>query len=70
MAATFILLSIGIPWLGALLVWWIGDQHPKLQHTLAVVFSVLAGGAALCSGPPRRPVALVWAASGAVLSPL
>ena len=59
MAATFILLSIGIPWLGALLVWWIGDQHPKLQHTLAVVFSVLAGGAALALIPNAATAAAV-----------
>ncbi len=32
-----------IPWLGALVVWRVGDNHPKWQHGLAVFFSVLAG---------------------------
>ena len=59
MAATFILLSIGIPWLGALLVWWVGDQHPRIQHTLAVVFSVLAGAAALALIPNAATAAAV-----------
>ncbi len=32
-----------IPWLGALVVWRVGDSRPKWQHGLAVSFSVLAG---------------------------
>jgi NADH-quinone oxidoreductase subunit L len=47
MATTLILLTIGLPWLGALLVWTVGDDKPKLQHNLAVIFSVSAGIAAL-----------------------
>jgi NADH-quinone oxidoreductase subunit L len=43
MAAFLILLMIGLPWLGALCVWLTGDSRPKLQHTLAVAFSVAAG---------------------------
>ncbi|MCX6053725.1 MAG: NADH-quinone oxidoreductase subunit L [Chloroflexi bacterium] len=35
-----ILGTIGLPWLGALLVWLVGDRHEKLQHSLAVGFSV------------------------------
>ena len=46
-AALCIGLVIGLPWLGALLVWWAGDGRPRLQHTLAVLFSVAAGVAAL-----------------------
>ena len=46
MGATFLILTILVPWAGALLVWWTGDKHPKMQHSLAVVFSVAAG---LCS---------------------
>jgi NADH-quinone oxidoreductase subunit L len=38
-----IFLGIGLPWLGALLVWWIGDRHPRVQHGLAVAFAVAAG---------------------------
>lgn len=47
MAGNLILLIIGIPWLGALVVWSIGDQRAKLQHILAVVFSLLSGIASL-----------------------
>ena len=43
MAATFIALTIGLPWLGALAVWLAGDQRPKAQHALAVI-SAIAGG--------------------------
>jgi len=46
-AALCIGLVIGLPWLGALLVWWAGDQRPRLQHALAVLFSVAAGAAAV-----------------------
>ena len=47
MAGSLILLIIGIPWLGALLVWAIGDQRAKAQHILAVIFSLLSGIASL-----------------------
>ncbi len=43
MDRTLILLAIGLPWLGALLVWLAGDARPKLQHALAVLFAL--GGA-------------------------
>jgi NADH-quinone oxidoreductase subunit L len=42
-----ILLTIGLPWLGAVALWLTDDRKPKLQHTLAVGFSVAAGLAAL-----------------------
>jgi NADH-quinone oxidoreductase subunit L len=42
-----ILLTIGIPWLGAAIVWLFGDKRPRLTHTLAILFSALAGVAAL-----------------------
>ncbi len=42
-----ILLLIGLPWLGALLVWFTGDSRPRTQHLLAVVFSLAAGAVAL-----------------------
>lgn len=47
MAAILILLIIGLPWTGALLVWWIGDKRPAIQHSLAILFSVAAGIAAV-----------------------
>ncbi|HEX7974397.1 MAG TPA: NADH-quinone oxidoreductase subunit L [Anaerolineales bacterium] len=47
MAATLIVLMIGLPWLGALAVWIAGDGRPRAQHALAAVFSVAGGLAAL-----------------------
>jgi NADH-quinone oxidoreductase subunit L len=47
MAGNLILLIIGIPWLGALVVWSIGDKRANLQHILAVTFSLLSGIASL-----------------------
>ena len=47
MAGLLIFLIIGIPWLGAIVVWAIGDKHAKAQHTLAVTFSLLSGIASL-----------------------
>ncbi|HNO94450.1 MAG TPA: proton-conducting transporter membrane subunit, partial [Anaerolineales bacterium] len=43
MAGTLILSIIGIAWLGALTVWGLGDLYEKLQHSLAVGFSLSAG---------------------------
>lgn len=43
MAELLIALSIGIAWFGALVVWLVGDRNEKLQHLIAVLFSVLAG---------------------------
>ncbi len=47
MAGTLIFCIIGISWLGALTVWAVGDRREKLQHTLAVVFSLSTGIASL-----------------------
>ncbi|MCL4559044.1 MAG: NADH-quinone oxidoreductase subunit L [Chloroflexi bacterium] len=47
MVPVFVLLTIGLPWLGALLVWWVGNNHPRLQVSAAVFFSVTAGIASL-----------------------
>jgi NADH-quinone oxidoreductase subunit L len=43
----YLVLAIGLPWLGAISVWLVGDTHPRWQHGLAVASSVLAGIAAL-----------------------
>ena len=51
MAGILIFLTIGLPWLGALLVWQTGDDRPRQQHRLAVAFSVAAGIAALALIP-------------------
>jgi NADH-quinone oxidoreductase subunit L len=44
---TLALLSIGLPWLGALLIWLVQDRKPRLQHALAVVFALAGAAAAL-----------------------
>ena len=50
---TLALLSIALPWLGALLIWLVQDKKPALQHTLAVIFA-LAGAAAAAAMIPLR----------------
>ena len=34
---------IGIPWLGGLCVWLVGDKYPGLQHRLASIFAAFGG---------------------------
>jgi NADH-quinone oxidoreductase subunit L len=43
MAIWAALLTIGLPWLGGLCVWMVGDKRPRLQHTLASGFAVVGG---------------------------
>jgi NADH-quinone oxidoreductase subunit L len=45
------ILTILLPWAGAICVWWIGDRHPSAQHISATIFSVLAGLTALALLP-------------------
>jgi len=47
MTSYLILLTICLPWLGGLLVWWIGDRHARAQHILASIFAILAGIASI-----------------------
>ena len=47
MITILIACSIGLPWLGALLVWLIGDKREKAQHMVSIFFSVAAGAAAV-----------------------
>ncbi|MBA4386073.1 MAG: NADH-quinone oxidoreductase subunit L, partial [Anaerolinea sp.] len=47
MISILIACSIGLPWLGALLVWLIGDKREKAQHWISIFFSVAAGAAAV-----------------------
>jgi NADH-quinone oxidoreductase subunit L len=42
MAGTWVALTIGLPWLGALAVLVAGDRREKLQHGLAVAFALAA----------------------------
>ncbi|MBN2258483.1 MAG: NADH-quinone oxidoreductase subunit L [Anaerolineaceae bacterium] len=63
-ANLLILLTILIPWLGAAIVWLFGDQHPRLSHSLAILFSALAGGAALLLIPYISQTTEVYAVFG------
>ncbi len=47
MASSLILATISIPWIGAILVWLVGDRRAQWQHGLAAVASVLAAGASI-----------------------
>jgi NADH-quinone oxidoreductase subunit L len=47
MDALLVTLVIALPWSGALAVWLARNKHPRLQHILAVLFSVLTALASL-----------------------
>ena len=47
MAGILVALVILLPWVGALAVWLAQNSRPKLQHTLAIIFSVLAALASI-----------------------
>ena len=47
MAGALVLLTIGLPWVGAIVVWLAGGERERLQHGLAVGFAVLSGAAGL-----------------------
>ena len=51
MAAILIGLVIGLPWLGAIVLWRTRDKNPWLQHCLAVGFSIAAAIASLALIP-------------------
>jgi NADH-quinone oxidoreductase subunit L len=41
MSGILITLVLALPWFGAFIVWITGDNHSKVQQTLAVLFSIL-----------------------------
>ncbi|MBI5929221.1 MAG: NADH-quinone oxidoreductase subunit L [Chloroflexi bacterium] len=47
MTAWLVGLTIGLPWLGALIVWRIPDKYPTRQHGLAVMVSLVGAVVAL-----------------------
>ena len=53
MVDLLVILAIGLPWLGAVLVRCSSDARPKLQHALAVTFA-LAGAVAAVALIPNR----------------
>lgn len=62
MAGILILLVIGFVWLGAIVVWLVGDQRPQTQHWLAFGFSALSGIASLflLTTIDSRPALDLW----------
>ena len=66
MTAWLILLTIGLAWLGAVIVWLAGDKRPRAQHTLAVLFSVGAALAALALIPNTTDQAVISLDAGSV----
>lgn len=54
MAPSLILIAIGAPWVGALLVWLVGDRRPRWQHGLAAVAALVGAAAALLLLPAAR----------------
>jgi NADH-quinone oxidoreductase subunit L len=54
-----LLATIAIPWLGALVVWRVGDKNPGAQHTVAVGFSLLSGVAAIALLPSAASAVVV-----------
>ena len=47
MSLILVLIIIGVPWLGAALILLDRDRHDKLQHSLAVLFALVAAAAAI-----------------------
>lgn len=47
MTATLLALTIGLPWVGGLVVWWAGDRNRRLMLGSAAVFSVVGGLASI-----------------------
>lgn len=66
MSAWFIILTIGLSWLGAVCVWLAGDNRPCAQHALAVIFSLAAGAAALALIPNTTDQATISLDAGSV----
>ncbi len=66
MASTLLLLTIAIPWAGALIIWLVGDEYQKLLHGIAVAFSVAAGVVALMLFPYATGDPIISVNSGPV----
>jgi NADH-quinone oxidoreductase subunit L len=59
MAGRLALSAVFIPWLGSLAVWWAGDDRPRAQHMLAVVFAMVTGAVSLMLIPLSRAEAVL-----------
>ena len=68
--STLAILSIGIPWLGAVAVWLARDRRPALQHALAVLFALGGAVAAVAMIPVRTEVNVLGIPLGGAFGPL
>lgn len=68
MTTILIALTIGIPWLGAVVVWFVGDRHEQIQHWLSIVFSIAAGAAAILLLPNASDKAALTIPMGTAFS--
>ena len=67
MLSILTVLIIGIPWLGALCVWLIGDRRPRVLHALATAFALLAAIVTLSVIPFSTSQTVVRIAMGGIL---
>lgn len=63
--ALLVLSTISIPWLGAVVVWMVGDDRARWQHGLAVFFSLTAAATALALLPQAAGETVVSVYAGA-----
>jgi NADH-quinone oxidoreductase subunit L len=70
MLALLTVLMIGLPWLGALCVWLVGDNHRRLLNVLASAFAVLSGLASLAALQGATSATVVRIPMGSVFGDL
>src|SRR5579859_7520652 len=70
MAPLLIMLTIGLPWLGALIVWLARAAHPRVQTWLAVAFTLAAALASLALLPLATIDAVLRVPIGSVFGDL
>ncbi|MBX3083281.1 MAG: NADH-quinone oxidoreductase subunit L [Anaerolineae bacterium] len=70
MIAWLVILTIGLPWLGALSVLWTRDSRPRTHNLIAVVAGSLASLAALCLLPFATQTAVIRVVLGGVFGEL
>lgn len=67
MLSWLLLVTIGLPWMGAACIWLVGDRHPRGLHALATIFAVMTGLAALGMLPLASSAVAVRIPMGGIL---
>ena len=67
MVSWLLLVTIGLPWLGAACIWLVGDHHPRSLHILASIFAVVSGLSALGMLPLASKAVAVRIPLGGIL---